>query len=131
MGGQGQRLFDPHPGAGHAAVGEAGLGQALGEGLDQVDMALGGDVLGGLQDGLVIDCIAQFLAVAGGDVELDVDDQGLLAAVLVVIDPDPGVDLQAAHEHLGDDHPGRARPGGFVRSVGQGLSGQGETLRNR
>ena len=131
MGGEGRGLFDPHAGAGHAGLLETGLGQALGEGLDQVDMAGVGDGAGELADGLVIDGVANALAVAGGDVELDIDDQRLAGAVLVVIDADTRLDLQAAHEHHGDDDPGRSGPGRVVRSGGQGLGGHGETLRNR
>ena len=49
--GERQRLFHPHPGAGDPRVGQAGAGQALGEGLDQLDVAGGGDAAGVVDDG--------------------------------------------------------------------------------
>ena len=47
------------------------------------------------------------LVYADGSLQLDIDDQRLNPAMLVVVDADLGVDLEAAHEDLGHDDPGQ------------------------
>ena len=52
----------------------------------------------GLGDGLIVDGVAQPLDRPGLQLQGHVDDQGLQPPLFVVIDPDPGLDLQPAHE---------------------------------
>jgi len=74
-------------------------------------MAMRGDGLGLGGDGLVIDRVGDLVAGGGGHVQLDIDHQGLAAAVFVGIDPDLGLDPQGADEHLGRLDPDYAGAG--------------------
>ncbi len=100
--GEDVELLDPDDGATHPPVVEAQPGDALGQGLDQVDVARIASTPDLVDQGLVADNAGQAIVVDSGIVDqrqIDINSNALSAVALVAVDADQHVDDEVADEH--------------------------------
>ena len=109
--GEDVELLDPNDGATYPTVDETQPGNALGQGLDQIDVTRIAQKPDLVDQGLVADDAGQPVVVDAGivaDREIDIDADPLLAVALVPMDADQHIGDQIANEH----------PAGSRRGIG-------------
>ena len=102
--GQGMEFFHPHTRGAHAFILERCFGDALGQCLGQIDMALGDDGADLVGEGFIIHHHIQPVFQHGRVFhrQIDVNPQGLLFALFMAMDPDMGRELQIADKDMTD-----------------------------
>src|SRR5690606_6487459 len=95
------KLFHPDAGNEHARVGKAGGSDALCQRFHEVEMSFRDDGLDAVHDARITDDVSQIVAMRRlGDGQIDIDADGLGAALLMAIDADMGIQQQIMHKDM-------------------------------
>src|SRR5688572_11491054 len=100
-------FFDTHANGGDAPIGKAGGGDAFGERLNQMHMALGDNALDLANDNLVAHDVADIVLQrvrAFTNRQVDVDDDALGFGLFMLVDAERSYNLEVAHENVAQPH---------------------------
>lgn len=100
--GEGFKLLDANADHAHTGVGETAAGDALGQGLDEVDVAARDDIAHRLHECLVGNHVLETVGARAqrlGHDEVEVDPDRLGALVLMLVNADQGLNDHVTHRH--------------------------------